>query len=137
MMAENVLKRCEELLTQGTQLIPLGGFDFSGYNARLQNKYLEWRKACLELLEQVNLIPEVASEDLDGQDLDEAALSQLASGLKSEVPSLDGVCGTPLGKEGAEPAVWLSLQTVDHLGRLMVHRFPSLRLHQQISVYRI
>ena len=56
MMAENVLKRCEELLTQGTQLIPLGGFDFSGYNARLQNKYLEWRKACLELLEQVGPI---------------------------------------------------------------------------------
>ena len=91
----------------------------------------------LELLKQVNLIPETAAEDQDGQDLDEAALSQLASGLKSEVPSLDGVCGAPLGKEGVEPAVWLSLHTVNHLSRLMVHRFPSLRLHQQISVYRI
>ena len=91
----------------------------------------------LELLEQVNLIPETAAEDQDGQDLDEAALSQLASGLKSEVPSLDGAYGTPLGKEGAEPAVWLSLHTVDHLGRLMVHRSPSVRLHQQLSVYRI
>ena len=91
----------------------------------------------LELLEQVNLIPETAAEDQDGQDLDEAALSQLASGLKSEVPSLDGVCGAPLGKEGAEPAVWLSLHTVHQLGRLMVHWSPSLRLHQQLSVYRI
>ena len=92
----------------------------------------------LELLEQVNLIQETAAEDQDGQDIDEAALSQLASGLKSEVPSLDGICGIPLAKEGAEPAVWLlSLHTVNHLGRLMVHRFPSLRLHQQISVYRI
>ena len=91
----------------------------------------------LELLEQVNLIQETAAEDQDGQDMDEAALSQLASGLKSEVPSLDGAYGTPLGKEGVEPAVWLSLHTVNHFSRLMVHRFPSLRLHQQISVYRI
>ena len=91
----------------------------------------------LELLEQVNLIPETAAEDQDGQDLDEAALSQLASGLKSEVPSLDAACGTPLAKDGSEPAVGLSLRTVHQLGRLMVHRFPSLRLHQQLSVYRI
>ena len=91
----------------------------------------------LELLEQVNLIQETAAEDQDGQDLDEAALSQLASGLKSDVPSLHAPYNTPLGKDGAEPAVWLSLHTVDHLGRLMVHRSPSLRLHQQISVYRI
>jgi hypothetical protein len=91
----------------------------------------------LELLEQVNLIPESAAEDQDGQDLDEAALSQLASGLKSEVPSLDAACGTTLTKEDAEPAVWLFMHTVSHLGRLMVHSSPSLRLHQQLSVYRI
>jgi hypothetical protein len=64
----------------------------------------------LELLEQVNLMPEVA-------DLDEAALSQLASGLKSDVPSLDAPYNIPLAK--------------------MVHSPPSLRLHQQLSVYRI
>ena len=91
----------------------------------------------LELLEQVNLIPETAAEVQDGQDLDEAALLQLASGLKSDVPSLDRACGTPLAKEGAESAVCLSLHTVHQLGRLMVHRSPSLRLHQQLSVYRI
>ena len=91
----------------------------------------------LELLEQVNLIQEVAAEDQAGQDLDESALSQLASGLRSEVPSLDGAWGTPLGKEGAEQAVWLSLHNVHHLGWLMVHWSPSLPLHQQISVYRI
>ena len=92
---------------------------------------------CLELLEQVNLIPETAAEDQDGQDLDEAALSQLASGLKSQVPSLDATCGTPLTKEDAETAVCLSLHTVHQLGRLMTHRSPSLRLHQQLSIYRI
>lgn len=92
----------------------------------------------LELLEQVNLIPETAAEDQDGQDLDEAALSQLASGLKSDVPSLDVPCCTPLAKEGIETAVGLSSwHTIYPFSSLKVHCPPSLRLHQQLSVYRI
>jgi hypothetical protein len=55
-MADSTLKRLEDLVQQGAELVPLGGFDFSGYNARLQNKYLEWRKNCLEILEQVGPI---------------------------------------------------------------------------------
>lgn len=51
-----VLKKFEQLVATGTQLAPQGGFEFSGYNARLQSKYLEWRKACLESLEQVGPI---------------------------------------------------------------------------------
>lgn len=90
----------------------------------------------LELLEQINLIQETAAEVQDGQDLDEAALLQLASGLKSDVPALDDAHGTPLAKEGAEAAVCSSLHRVQ-LGRLTVHSPPSLRLHQQLSVYRI
>jgi hypothetical protein len=50
-MSEHIVKRFEELVDAGEQLVPQGGFDFSGYNARLQNKYSEWRKACLEILE--------------------------------------------------------------------------------------
>jgi predicted nucleotide-binding protein len=50
-MSEQLVHKFEELIAAGTQLAPLGGFDFSGYNARLQNKYLEWRKLCLETLE--------------------------------------------------------------------------------------
>lgn len=52
----DVLKQIEQLIATGTQLVPLGGFEFSGYNARLQNKYLEWRKSCLESLEQTGPI---------------------------------------------------------------------------------
>jgi hypothetical protein len=51
-----VLKKIEQLVTAGAQLAPQGGFEFSGYNARLQSKYLEWRKACLESLEQAGPI---------------------------------------------------------------------------------
>jgi hypothetical protein len=55
-MSGNVLSTFEDLLKQGVQLVPLGGFEVSGYNARLQNKYLDWRKKCLEALEQVGPI---------------------------------------------------------------------------------
>ncbi len=55
-MSGNFLATIEQLLEQGTQLVPLGGFEVSGYNARLQNKYLDWRKKCLETLEQVGPI---------------------------------------------------------------------------------
>ncbi len=50
-MSEQIVIRFEELVEAGEQLLPQGGFDFSGYNARLQNNYLEWRRACLEILE--------------------------------------------------------------------------------------
>ena len=55
-MSENLLQRFEKLVEEGTKLSPLGGFDFSGYNARMQDKYLAWRKACLESLEVVGPI---------------------------------------------------------------------------------
>jgi len=84
----------------------------------------------LELLEQVNLIPQV-------EDQDEVALSQVASGLKSEVLSQDGTYGTSLAKVATEPAVGMSLHAVHQFVSLSVHSPPSLRLHQQLSVYRI
>jgi hypothetical protein len=55
-MPETLLHEFDRLVAEGAKLVPLGGFEFSGYNARLQNKYLDWRKACLEVLEQVGPI---------------------------------------------------------------------------------
>jgi hypothetical protein len=43
-------------MTLGQRMVLLGGFDYSGYNARLQDKYLQWRKACLQILERVGPI---------------------------------------------------------------------------------
>ena len=55
-MSENMLQRFEKLVEEGAKLTPLGGFEFSGYNARFQDKYLSWRKACLTSLEMVGPI---------------------------------------------------------------------------------
>ena len=92
---------------------------------------------CLEFLEQVNVIAETAAEDQSDQDLDEAALSQLASGLKSDVPSVEVPQGTSLTKSVTGPAVQLSLHTLHLFDRVIVHCPSSMRLHQQLRVYRI
>jgi hypothetical protein len=55
-MSEGLLQKFEMLVEEGTRLTPLGGFDFSGYNARMQDRYLAWRKACLESLDVVGPI---------------------------------------------------------------------------------
>lgn len=55
-MSETMLQRFEKLVEEGARLTPLGGFEFSGYNARMQDKYLSWRKACQESLEMVGPI---------------------------------------------------------------------------------
>lgn len=84
----------------------------------------------LALLEQVNIMPEV-------EDQDEVALSQLASGLKSEVSSHDVTYNTSLAEVVTEQVVKMSVHPVQQFVRLIAHSPPSLRLHQQLSVYRI
>ena len=84
----------------------------------------------LDLLEQVNLMPEV-------EDQDEVALFQLASGLKSEVSSHDVTYDTSLAEAVTEPVVGMSVHRNPEFIRFIAHSPPSLRLHQQLSVYRI
>ena len=84
----------------------------------------------LELLEQVNLMPEV-------EDQDEVALSQVASGLKSEGSSHTVTCDISSAMVATETSMGLSLPIVSQFVRLIVHSPPSLRLHQHLSVYRI
>ena len=88
----------------------------------------------LEVLEQLNFMPAV-------EDLDEEALLQVASGLKSADSNQDIIypATTAVANEVAGPAVWMSRHASLQFGQLIrqAHGPPSLRLHQQLSVYRI
>lgn len=42
--------KIRELIQQGDKLVPEGGLEFSGYNAKMQSQYLLWRKNCLDAL---------------------------------------------------------------------------------------
>lgn len=92
---------------------------------------------CLELAEQVHFVLETVAEDQEHEDLDAEALSQLASGLKPDVPSLGAPCCLSLSGEIAELALSLPWDFVHQIQRSVPHPIPSLRLHQQLSVYRI
>ena len=91
----------------------------------------------LELAEELHFVSETVAEDQEHQDLDEEALSQLASGLKPDGPNLGTPGRSSVTAEIAQPVCSISLSTVHQLERLMLHGPPSLRLHQQLSVYRI
>ena len=91
----------------------------------------------LELAEHLHLVQESAAEDQGRQDLDAEALSQLASGLKSDVPSLGAPCYASVIIAVVEPTFSNSFNPVHQLKRLMRHGPPSLALYQQLSVYRI
>jgi hypothetical protein len=92
---------------------------------------------CLELAEELHFVSETVAEDQEHQDLDEEALSQLASGLKADSPNLGPPGCASVTAEIAQPPCPISLCTLHQLTRLMLHDPPSLRLHQQLSVYRI
>src|SRR5215813_2346245 len=85
---------------------------------------------CLELVEQLNIMPEV-------EDQDEVALALVGSGLKSEAASPDDIVSAPVANLADESIVWFSPVPVHQFLPLMTHSPPSLRLHQQLSVYRI
>lgn len=92
---------------------------------------------CVELAEQAYAVPEAATEEQAEQDLDQEALSQLASGLRPDVPSLDAPGYASCVAEVAEPPFCLSVNSLHGRGHRCGHGPPSLRLHQQLSVYRI
>jgi len=89
----------------------------------------------VELAEQAQVISELAGEDQQDSDQDEDALSQLSSGLKSEVADLYvvlfGVADTEI------PELVMCFECPSPRRQSHGHSPPSLRLHQSISIYRI
>ena len=85
---------------------------------------------CLALADQMNLTPETSTQD-------EHALLQLASGLKPDVPSVEGwISRAVIANVSASPSL-VSPEAVHPIDGTAVQDFPALRLHQRMSIYRI
>lgn len=52
-MDQQIVSKLQELIQLGEKLVPEGGLEFSGYNAKMQNQYLLWRKNCLDTLAKI------------------------------------------------------------------------------------
>lgn len=92
---------------------------------------------CLELAEQLHVVPEMSAEDQKGQDPDEEVLSQLASALKADFSVLNIACCAVAAVAVVDSTVPLSVCNDHQHQELAVLSLSSLRLHQQLSVYRI
>lgn len=60
--------KLQELIQQGERLVPEGGLEFSGYNAKMQSQYLLWRKNSLDGLSKcgekgITLRTQLASDE--------------------------------------------------------------------------
>lgn len=92
---------------------------------------------CLELAEQLQVVEESVAEDQTHQDLDEDALIQLASGLKSDDAAL---CTPQCASATIDIAALAYTPPVRIVGQFrppMRYGPCSLRRHQELSVYRI
>jgi hypothetical protein len=54
-MDQQTITKLQELIQQGEKLVPEGGHEFSGYNAKLQSQYLMWRKSCLDTIAKIGV----------------------------------------------------------------------------------
>ena len=91
----------------------------------------------LVLAEELQFVPETVAEDQEGQDPDEEVLSQLASALKPDFSALNIPCCAIATIDVADSPFPLFVRTDYQLQRLLALSPSSLRLHQQLSVYRI
>jgi hypothetical protein len=84
----------------------------------------------LALSDQMNLIQETSGQD-------EQALLQLASGLKPDVPHLDGWLSRSGVANASVSRSFVGTEALSQVAYTTVQALPALRLHQLVSVYRI
>lgn len=90
-----------------------------------------------ELAEAIELLHEITTEDATHQDLDEEALAELASSIKSDSPILDALhdpCDA-VALTSATPS--LGAVSLRPWNARSMHGPSFLPLYQQFSVYRI
>jgi hypothetical protein len=134
----DVLKNIEQLVTTGTQLAPQGGFEFSGYNARLQSKYLEWRKACLESLEQAGPIgfpyKNKILTDQNGGFFFQASAQLILNAMKElheKLQASPDLATVPIGVASAQPVTATATATDSTSGARVLKPPPKPAVTQQ------
>jgi len=89
-MDQQTVSKLHELIQQGEKLVPEGGLEFSGYNAKMQSQYLLWRKNCLDVLakigEKAAPFREKITKDENGAYFYQNSAQLILDSLKQSVP---------------------------------------------------
>lgn len=105
-MDEQLLIKFQDLIQQGEKLVPEGGLEFSGYNAKMQSKYLIWRKNCLDVLAKVgdkaNPLREKLTKDENGAYFYQNSAQLILDTIKKSLPLVESEV---VKKQPAQPAV--------------------------------
>jgi hypothetical protein len=91
----------------------------------------------LVLAELLEVIPEAADVEAGAPDLDAEALTELGSGLKSHVLSLDVPNPADFGSIITELCSPVTSLSMHQPGRLVRHTALARPLYERLSVYRI
>lgn len=116
-MDQQIVSKLHELIQQGEKLVPEGGLEFSGYNAKMQSQYLLWRKNCLDALakigEKVAPLREKITKDENGAYFYQNSAQLILDSLKQSVPAAEAAAkknsapppkqAAPAAKPAAQP----------------------------------
>lgn len=104
-MDQQTVTKLQELIQQGEKLVPEGGHEFSGYNAKMQSQYLMWRKACLDAIAKIgasaNPLREKITKDENGAYFYQNSAQLILDTVKQSLPLAE----SELKKNPATPAV--------------------------------
>ncbi|HTX19266.1 MAG TPA: TIR domain-containing protein [Bacteroidota bacterium] len=98
-MDSSLIARIRELIHQGDKLIPEGGLEFSGYNAKMQSQYLLWRKNCLEALgkcgDKGSMLRSQVANDENGAYFYQTSAQKVSDALKDALKIAEALPPTP------------------------------------------
>ncbi|MGA9405996.1 MAG: TIR domain-containing protein [Bacteroidota bacterium] len=108
-MDASVSTKLQELIHQGDKLVPEGGLEFSGYNAKLQSQYLLWRKNCLDTLskcgEKGTALRSQLAGDENGAYFYQTSAQRVHEALKEALKSAAHIPATPHPSPAVSPAI--------------------------------
>lgn len=92
-MDAQILSKFQELISQGEKLVPEGGLEFSGYNAKMQSQYLTWRKHCLDSIsklgDKASAFRDKIAKDENGAYFYQSSAQNVLDALKSALPIVE------------------------------------------------
>jgi len=112
-MDTSLASKLQDLIHQGDKLVPEGGLEFSGYNAKMQSQYLLWRKNCLDALskcgEKGTALRSQLTNDENGAYFYQTSAQRVHDALKEALKSAEAAPAPPppASTPSAKPAIEL------------------------------
>lgn len=92
-MDNQILSKIQELIQQGEKLVPEGGLEFSGYNAKMQSQYLTWRKNCLDSISKLGdkaiALRDKIAKDENGAYFYQTSAQNVLDAVKASLPIVE------------------------------------------------